>query len=52
MEIFKDIPWYEWLYQISNLWNIKSLEYNNTLEPRLLKFQKLKWYQIVMLVKE
>jgi len=25
-EIFKDIKWYEWLYQVSNLWNVKSLE--------------------------
>ena len=25
MEIWKDILWYEWLYKISNLWNIKSL---------------------------
>jgi hypothetical protein len=25
-EIYKDIVWYEWLYQISNLWNVKSLE--------------------------
>jgi hypothetical protein len=25
MEIFKDIPWYEWLYQASNMGNIKSL---------------------------
>jgi len=24
-EIWKDIPWYEWYYQASNLWNIKSL---------------------------
>lgn len=24
-EIFKDIPWYEGNYQISNLWNLKSL---------------------------
>lgn len=24
-EIWKNIPWYEWLYQASNLWNIKSL---------------------------
>lgn len=28
MEIWKDIPWYEWLYQVSNLWNIKWLKYN------------------------
>lgn len=25
-EIWKDIPWYEWLYQASNLWRIKSLD--------------------------
>jgi len=25
MEIFKDIPWYEWLYQVSNLWRVRSL---------------------------
>jgi len=24
-EIFKDIPWYEWVFQISNLWKIKRL---------------------------
>lgn len=24
-EIRKDIKWYEWLYQVSDLWNIKSL---------------------------
>lgn len=32
MEIWKDIIWYEWLYKISNLWRVKSLErkrYNN-----------------------
>lgn len=26
MEIWKDIIWYEWLYEVSNLWRIKSLE--------------------------
>ena len=25
-EIWKDIPWYEWLYKISNLWNIKKCD--------------------------
>ena len=25
MEIFKDIPWYEWHYQAGNMWTIKSL---------------------------
>jgi len=27
MEIWKDIIWYEWLYQVSNLGNVKSLNY-------------------------
>lgn len=37
-EIFKNIPWYEWLYQVSNLWRVKSL-----------KRQKYNWvwYQII-----
>ena len=26
MEIWKDIKWYEWLYQASNLWRVKSLK--------------------------
>ncbi len=25
-EIWKDIPWYEWLYQVSSLGNVKSLK--------------------------
>lgn len=24
-EIWKDIPWYEWMYQVSNLWRVLSL---------------------------
>ena len=34
-EIWKDITWYEWLYQVSNLWNIKSLsrKINNSIRP-------------------
>lgn len=37
MEIWKDIPGYEGLYQASNLGNIKSLNYNNTKKEKLLK---------------
>lgn len=29
MEIWKDIIWYEWLYQVSNIWNVKSLQKTN-----------------------
>lgn len=26
MEIWKDIKWYEWMFQVSNYWRVKSLE--------------------------
>ena len=29
-EIFKDIHWLDWLYQVSNLWRIKSLNFNRS----------------------
>jgi len=35
-EIFKDIPNYEGLYQVSNLGNLKSLNYNGTNKPKLM----------------
>lgn len=50
-EIWKDIKWYEW-YQISNLWNIKCLNYKKTLKEKLLKcvFNK-NWYVYISLYK-
>ena len=36
-EIFKDIPNYEGLYQVSNLGNVKSLNYRRTKKERVLK---------------
>ena len=65
MEIFKDIEWYEWLYQISNKWEVKSLynrkilkNWNNLsklnrlwyLYVNLIKNWKLKWHRIHRLV--
>ena len=37
MEIWKDIEDYEGIYQISNLGNVKSLNYRGTKQERLLK---------------
>ena len=37
IEVWKDIPGYEGLYQASNLGNIKSLNYNNTKKEKNLK---------------
>ena len=39
MEIWKDIPWYDWLYQVSNLGNVKNIKFN-----RLIKPSNNKWY--------
>jgi len=35
-EIWKDIPWYEWLYQASSLWEIKSLFYRRYGYPKIM----------------
>ena len=39
-EIWKDIPSYEGLYQVSNLGKIKSLNYNHTGKEKILKNRK------------
>jgi len=45
MEIFKDIPEWEWLYQASNLWNIKSMNYRRSWKETILKYAKNRyWY--------
>lgn len=49
MEIYKDIPWYEWLYQASNLWQIKSLWNSKKRKEKILKLQDIKWYKRVKL---
>jgi hypothetical protein len=49
-EIWKDIPWYEWHYQASNLGNVKSLNYRNTWIEQLLKpWKNNPWYLFVFL---
>jgi hypothetical protein len=53
MEIFKDIKWYEWKYQSSTLWRIKSLwrlVYNQhasyKIQDRILKHKKQNWWYL------
>jgi len=48
-EIWKDIPWYEWRYQISNLGNVKSLNYHSTWKEWILKPWLSFWYKRVLL---
>ena len=56
MEEWKDIKWFEWKYQVSNKWNVKSLSrYRKSkkwlafLKGRILKPDKKKWYLHVTL---
>lgn len=47
IEIWKDIPWYERLYQSSNLWNIRN-RWWNVLRPS----NHRQWYKIIVLTKD
>lgn len=48
-EIWKDIPNYEWLYQISNYWRVKSLfRYKKILKP----LKHTEWYYRYCLTKD
>jgi len=40
MEIWKDIPWYEWKYQASNYWNVKNILTNHILSKRRKNYNK------------
>lgn len=52
MEIWKDIIWYEWLYQVSNLWYVKSLNYKRNWKEKILKsWISWKWYIQIKLCK-
>lgn len=53
METWKDIPWYEWKYQVSNIWNINSLSFNKTKVCKSLnKYTDKDWYLYVKLCKD
>lgn len=44
MEIWKDIPWYEWLYKISNLGRIKSLTTRWWKKPWIMYSRNKGWW--------
>lgn len=51
-EIWKDIEEFEGIYQVSNFGNVKSLNYNHTSKPKLLKLKSHhSGYKMVMLCK-
>lgn len=43
IEIWKDIPWYEWKYKASNLWNIYSVYLWKNLSQCLSKWYRKVW---------
>ena len=51
-EIWKDIKGFEGKYQVSNLGNVKSLNYNRTKKERILTPKKRSGYLIVTLSKK
>lgn len=52
MEIWKDIVWYDWLYQVSNLGNVKTFNYLWHWSERILKKSiNSRWYIIYTLTK-
>ena len=58
-EKWKDIEWWEWLYQVSNIWRIKSLRDGRIMKLKYIqgytniglnKDTKQKWYRVHRLV--
>lgn len=50
-EIWKDIEGYERMYQVSNMGNVRSLNYNQTKEIKVLKPSNNRGYKLVVLSK-
>lgn len=49
-EIWKDIPWYEWIYKASSFWRIKSLVWNHQeYRELILKEYHQNWYSHISL---
>lgn len=47
-EIWKPVIWFDGLYEVSNLWRIKSLNYKMTWLTKILKYWKLRWWHSVV----
>lgn len=55
MEIWKPVAWYEWLYEVSNTWKIKSLSFRNNhctiKREKILSWGNQNWYTLIYLCK-
>ena len=48
--IWKDIPWYEWIYKVSNYWEVLSLTWKSWIKEKILKAKSNQdWYKRVNL---
>lgn len=45
-EIFEDIPWYKWKYQVSNLGRVRSINYNMTSNVSILVQHDNWWWYL------
>lgn len=52
MEIWKPVVGYEWLYEVSSLGNVKSLNYNHTGKEKIIKYSSSSKYSLVSLSKD
>ena len=53
MENWKPVTWYECLYEISNLWKIKSINFHREWKEKVLKpLKHHKWHSKVILYKD
>ena len=51
-EVWKEIKWYEWKYHVSNMGNVKSINFNNTWKCKNLSpWNNTHWYLYVVLCK-
>jgi hypothetical protein len=48
MEQWKEVKWFEWFYEVSNLWRVRSVDrvaYKNGIHKFWLKWRVLKWWK-------
>lgn len=50
MKLYKNIPWYEWHYEVSNSWEVFSIKFWKKKE--LSRIKNKEWYLVVWLCKD
>lgn len=52
-ETFRNIPWFEWCYKVSDFWKVMTMWKNksNFSKQKILKLWERRWYKKIMLYK-